>query len=141
MAPAQTLRFGQMLIELGDGATPVESFSRPCGLTSKQFSRKAQVGETNVPDCDDEDAPAHIERDTTGFTTDITGSGVVDAVDQATWEAWLASGAKKNVRVTIGTNVWIVPSVLTDFTFTGTRGQKLTFNVAIAGSGAPTKIA
>ena len=73
MAPAQTLRFGQMLIELGDGATPVESFSRPCGLTSKQFSRKAQVGETNVPDCDDEDAPAHIERDTTGFTTDITG--------------------------------------------------------------------
>lgn len=137
MVAAATLRFGQFLIELEkDGEEYVGEYAAPCGLTSKGFTRRAQTADTNVPDCDDPDAPAWTEKDIVAYSASLTGSGVVDDADYDTWEAWLASGAIKNVRVTLNTRQWVFPAVLSEFTLTGAKGQKVSYNVTIDASGA-----
>ena len=52
MAKANTARFSEFLIEMGDDASP-QAFSAPCGALSRGFKRTAAMAETNVPDCDD----------------------------------------------------------------------------------------
>lgn len=136
MAQAQTLRFGQFLLQLGDGLSP-ETFTAPCGLTARSFSRKTQTSDTNVPDCDDPDAPSWLESDIVGYSVDITGSGVIDDADYATWETWAESGDLKNVKITLNTRQWIIRCVLAELTITGSKGPKVTYNISLKGSGAP----
>jgi hypothetical protein len=139
MTAAATLRFGQFLLELGNGASP-EVFAAPCGLTSRGWSRKAQTAETNVPDCGDPDLPSWLESDIVSYSSDMTGAGVVDNADYDTWEAWLVSGAAKNLRITLDTRQWRVSVILAEFTLTGQKGQKMTFNVSLKATGAPVRL-
>ena len=111
MAQASTLRFGEFLIELGDGADP-ETFTAPCGLSSREFNRTAATNDTNVPDCDDPDAPSWLERDTTSLSASLSGAGVVAAEDFATWDTWWQSGETKNVKISLNGDAnleWLGP--------------------------------
>ena len=62
MTQATTYPFSKFLVKIGDGAAP-EVFTDPCGLTSKGFTRTANLNDTNIPDCDDPDAPSWLGRD------------------------------------------------------------------------------
>jgi len=130
MTQASTLKFSQFLIQLGNGAVP-EVFASPCGLNSRGFSRTAATNDTNVPDCDDPDAPSWLERDVVSLSGSLTGSGVVADEDFDVWESWMNSAVSKNVKVTLGTRVWIGPCVLTKLDVTGSRGKRTEFTVTI----------
>jgi predicted secreted protein len=134
MAQAETLRFSQFLVQLGDGADP-EIFASPCGLNSRGFNRTAATNDTNVPDCDDPDAASWLERDVVSLSGQLSGSGVVANEDFDVWDEWFESGATKNVKITLGTRVWIGPCKLTRLNLTGARGQRVTFDVTLDSDG------
>jgi hypothetical protein len=138
MTLATTTTFGKFLIKLGNGASP-EVFSAPCGLNARGFDRKAATNTTNVPDCDDPDAPSWLESDVTSLSWSLTGSGVAASEDFDTWDAWFTSALSKNVQITLDTKVWTGAAKLTGLKLTGTRGSRNTFDVTIEGDGILTR--
>ena len=138
MAKPTTFRFGELLIEVGDGASP-EVFTAPCGLTSKGFNGTADTSDTSVPDCDDPDAPAWKERAVTALSRDISGDGVLASEYKVTWDTWFSSGLTKNVRITIGGLVWTGAYLLSGFNITGALGEKLKVSVSMQSDGEITR--
>lgn len=133
-----TFKFGQMLIEVGDGASP-EVFTAPCGLRTKSFNLQVETQEDNVPDCDDPDAPAWKEREVTGLSRDITGEGVLADEFLTTWDDWATSGNPRNVRITVGDYVWTGAYFLTGFEITGQIGNKVNVSVTMQSDGEVTR--
>ncbi|QOG20463.1 phage tail tube protein [Bradyrhizobium sp. SEMIA] len=135
MAKAQTLPFSKFLVLLGNGAVP-EVFAAPCGLNSRSFNRAAATNDTNVPDCDDPDAPSWLERDIVSLSASISGAGVVADEDFDIWNAWFESGDSKNVQIKLGTTrVWVGPYKLTKLNVTGQRGSRTTFDATLDSDG------
>lgn len=140
MAKPTTLAFGDFLIKLetseGSGV-----FSAPCGLTSKGFNQTATTQETVVPDCDDPDAPADVERAIDALSREISGSGVLAMEARDTWQDYYDSGLKKKCRVYLDTTLanhggyWEGYFVLTAFNVTATRGQKINIEVTMMSDG------
>lgn len=135
MARADTARFSEFLIQLGDGASP-ELFEQPCGATSRGFKRTAALSETNTPDCDDEDAPSWLERDVTSNSASCDFSGVVDKHDFTVWDDYFQDGETKNVKITLGTIVWTGPFKISDLEVTGERGSRVNFTATLQSDGA-----
>ena len=134
MTQAQTLKFGQFLVTIGNGAIP-EVFAAPCGLNSRSFNRTAAANETNVPDCDAPDDPSWLERDIVSLSATISGAGVVADEDFDIWNSWFESGATKNVKITLGARVWIGPYKCTKLNLSGQRGSRMTFDVTLDSDG------
>lgn len=137
MAQAQTLTFSQFLVQLGNGANP-EVFASPCGLNSRSFNRTAATNDTNVPDCDNPDAPSWLERDVVSLSASISGAGVVADEDFDVWNAWFESGASKNLEIKLGTRTWLGPYKCTKLNLTGARGSRVTFDVTLDSDGETT---
>jgi hypothetical protein len=138
MTQATTYPFSQFLVKIGDGAAP-EVFTDPCGLTSKGLTRTANLNDTNIPDCDDPDAPSWLGRDVVSYQGAIAGSGVVAAESFDTWEDWWNAGETRNVRIELGNPVayaWIMPAKLQEFAITAERGNKVQMAVNIVSDGA-----
>jgi hypothetical protein len=133
-----TYKFGEFIIEVGNGASP-EVFGLPCGLTSKSFAGNANTNDTNVPDCDDPDAMAWLERAVVALSRDITGSGVLAKEFLATWDDWWTSGNSKHARITIDPYTWSGSYVLSRFEITGTLGNKVQVNVTMTSDGQVTR--
>lgn len=147
MAKPTTFPFGEFFIVVGDGDSP-EVFAAPCGLTSKAFNQTSNTQDTTVPDCDDPDAPAFIERAVDSQTAEISGSGVLakEAFD-AVWQPWFASAMPKNCRIGLGA----IPDVstgayyegafiLSQFNMTASRGQKVNVEVTMVSDGEWTYV-
>lgn len=143
MAAPTTLPAGDFIIQLetseGSGV-----FTAPCGLTSKGFNQTASVQETIVPDCDDPDAAANVERAVDALSREISGSGVLAMASRSTWQTWYDSGLKKKCRVLLDTTLansggyWQGYFVLTQFNCGAERGQKVRVEVTMQSDGAIT---
>ena len=108
-----TRTFGEMLVELGNGANP-EVFAAPCGFDTKALNLTAATSEANIPPCNDPDRPGWTARGVSAFSAEVTGSGVLAAEDSALWSTWLLSGLPKTVRVTVSpAEIYEGPAVLT----------------------------
>jgi hypothetical protein len=100
MAQPVTAKFGKMLIEIGDDATP-PVYSAPCGFTSKGCTISKNLQEVNIPDCDDPDAPIWVGRDVQSQSCTITGDGVAAAESVPTWDDAAMATESVPMRVTI----------------------------------------
>lgn len=144
MAKPTTYKFSELLITVGNGASP-EVFGAPCGLTSKSFRGQANTADTNVPDCDDPDAASWLERDVVSLTRDITGSGVLAAEFLETWDDWFVSADTKNCKVTLSksggaTHVWTGAYLLSSFEITGSIGDKVQISVTLTSDGQIARV-
>lgn len=140
MAQGTSTSFGNFLIKLGDGGGP-EVFAAPCGLTTKGFNQTANVQETTVPDCSDEDAAAFIERGVDTLSSEISGAGVMTQEAFTTWRAWFLSAASKNCRIYpngASGGYWQGAFILSAFNLTVNRGQKVEVSVTMQSDGAYT---
>lgn len=110
--------FSQFKILFGDGATP-EVFTPMCTLNSSRgMTSSAETTDRNIPDCDDDMLPSNTLRYVTSISHEISGSGVLEAPDAKVFADWLNSGAKKNIRVELGSTGgtrWAGQFVLTNF--------------------------
>ena len=136
-----TSAFKDFLVKIGDGASP-EVFGAPCGLTSKGFNQTANTQETSVPDCDDPDAPAYVERAVDTISAEISGSGVLakEAHDDV-WQPMFQGAASKNVRVyPFGDSggYYAGKFVLTAYNNAVQRGQKVNVDITLSSDGEYT---
>jgi hypothetical protein len=100
MAQPTTAKFGKMLIELGDDATPTV-YAAPCGFTSKGVTISKNLQEVNIPDCDNPDAPTWVGRDVLSQSATITGDGVAAAESVPDWDDAAMTTESIPMRVTI----------------------------------------
>ncbi len=100
MALPDTAKWSDLIISLGDGATPTEAFTASCLLrTDKGISFTTSSSETPVFDCTDAAAAAWMEREGTGLSATISGTGKLDLHEFDDWREWLLSMSRKTIRV------------------------------------------
>lgn len=138
MAQAVTLRYSKLKVYLGDGASP-ETFDFPCGLNSRALNRSKALTEIDIPDCDDEDAPAWIGREVRSLDWSVTGEGVLDETAHTMWEDFFNSLNSRTVRIEIektsGTVAFEGLAHLQTYNLTGNRGEKVGVNIELVGDG------
>lgn len=100
MAQPTTAKFGKMLIELGDDATP-PVYSAPCGFTSKGVTLSKNLSEVNIPDCTNPDDPIWVGRDVTSQSATITGDGVAAGESLGDWDDAFMATDPVPMRVTV----------------------------------------
>lgn len=146
MAKPYTTSFGKFLIELGDGAN-TEVFAAVCGPTQKGFQLTGTTSEVNVPDCDNPEAPAWVERGMSSFSAQIDASGVLALNHLADWRTWFLSGAAKDVRVHVneaaanGGGYYALQMLLTNMNHTtqlGSDGNKVQLAITAQSTGPVT---
>ena len=137
MAIATTYGYSKFLIKISDGGAP-EVFTDPCGLTSKGFTRTANMNDTNIPDCDDPDAPSWLGREVVSYQASIAGAGIVAEESISDWEAWWTAGTTRSVKIELGEPVhmaWTMPAKLQEFAITAERGGKVEMAVTLVSDG------
>lgn len=149
MATARTIRFGESMILVGDGATPTENFTAPCGFTELTMTMVINTEDTEVPDCDDPDSMVWLITDVRSQQMRMSGSGVLDRDALALWHNWyyVNAGAEKNVRwfrnIPGADNggYYQGPGVLTAYEENAQRRGRYNISVGIAINGRPSFVA
>lgn len=145
MAPVKTINGTQLLVQIGDGASP-EVFAADCLInTDRGISFSSDTNEFIVPDCDSPDDPAWKETTKDGLAAAITGGGMLHSSSIPDWHDWFISKDTKNVRVLMnnvslanGGGHWAGAFHLTSWELSGTRNEKATVSVTLASSGVVT---
>jgi len=140
MTLARTISFSKVRLLLGDGSSP-EQYSAPCGLNSRALNRTKNLNEVNIPDCDDEDAPAWVGREVQTLSWGVTGDGVIAEQSIEMWEDFFNGSTSKSVRVEIELPTQAMLAYegkahLSNFTMGANRGEKATVTIELAGDGA-----
>jgi hypothetical protein len=139
MARANTLKFSEFVFQFGDGATPTETFSRPCGVTSRDFAIEPNTSDTAVPDCDDEDAASWLDRDTVSMSASGNIAGTVDDDDFDSLLDWAMSGNSRNARILIKARR-LDGAFKIALTSSAERGKRVTFSAKLTSDGVLTRV-
>ncbi|MGV6872554.1 phage tail tube protein [Pseudochelatococcus sp. B33] len=139
MALAKVFNFSGIRVLIGDGASP-EVFGAPCGFTERAITFNKSLGESNIPDCDNEDAASWTGRDVIAKSASIRSAGLLDEDALSTWQGMVESDEPKNVRVELwrsGTKKghWQAPFHLESFEPGGSQGQKVAVSVSLQSDG------
>lgn len=98
MAKPRTLSFANFKIYVEDPDAP-GTYVAPCGFTQKALNFQTESSDTNVPDCDDPEAPAWKERAISALSAQVTGAGVLALDSYSFWRAWFLAAESRNIRV------------------------------------------
>lgn len=99
MAQIDPIRFGDVVVMLGNGATPTELFEAPCGVTSINWTTSTNTNDEDLPDCVDADKVGYQSPTVVSIGDQVQLQGFVDADSHDAWMAYIRSGEPKNVRV------------------------------------------
>lgn len=140
MATATTRSFAgyQVLLE---SATTTGTFVAPCGLTERSVQFTKETTDTNVPDCDNEDAASWTERDIVSKSVRISGQGVMAKESEARWQVAFESDAPINVRINKSGNLaagggfWLGKFHLTSMEDGATKGTRVTKSIEMISTG------
>ena len=144
MAKAVTEAYEQMILEVEDtegGGT----FIKICGMVDVTITRSANVDTSEIPDCEDESLPMHVERAVRSIEVTASATGTWAQSSQHMLKEWFYSSATKNVRLTdanaaVGDNeIESGPALLTTLTNTRTKGQKVTAEIELQFDGVPAR--
>lgn len=138
MARANTIKFSEFVWQFGDGATP-ETFSKPCGVTSRDFSITPSLSATAVPDCDDDDAAPWVDNDTVSMSASGTIAGTLDDDDYDTLLDWALSGKSRNAKIVIKARL-LTGAFKVELTTTGAQGKRGTFSCKLTSDGVITRV-
>lgn len=135
----------QLLILVGDGGSP-ETFVHPCSINSQRgLVLTADTNDVIVPDCEDPDLMAWVEREKVSLGGTINGEGTLNVPDLDLFWDWFESSDPKNVKVVVdleavnGGRVFSGAWHLTNFELGGERGQKVSASITLQSSGAILK--
>ena len=131
-------------IFLEDPASP-GTYLRPCGLNDHTATFTKEFETVNVPDCDDPELPAWVERGVSSLDFSASGNGVLaaEAVD-AWWEAFNTTESI-NARIYVGKptdtangRYWEGKVHISNFEAGGARGGKASASVSLVSDGELT---
>ncbi|PSJ64507.1 phage tail tube protein [Kumtagia ephedrae] len=145
MAAIKVMNGEQLLVQIGDGATPTEGFAHDCLInTERGIQFTSTTNDTVVPDCESPELPGWFQRNKDGLSATITGAGKVHTTSLENWWTWYAGDATKNVRVRInvpaadGGGYWQGAFHLTEFQVSGTRKEHADVSVTLMNDGTIT---
>ena len=141
MAKPVTYVGSSVAIFLEDPASP-GTYLRPCGLNNHTATWTKNTVDVNVPDCDDPELPAWIERGVESLDFSASGNGILaaEAID-AWWEAFnttesiLARIYIGKPTDTLNGRYWEGRVHLSNFEASGARGGKADASVNIVSDG------
>jgi len=142
MAQIQSIKFGEQMLLIGDGADP-EVFSSPCGINSLTKSTSTNTSDVDLPDCDDPDLVVWLGIDEVSKRMTLTFSGTIAQQALAMWQEWELDGGTRNVRWLRNlTNLALRgylegPALLTEFEETSEARGRYTFTGTIIFDGKP----
>lgn len=120
-------------------------FMKPCGLTQHTATFSKNMNEVDVPDCDDPDLPAWIEREVSSLDFSVTGSGVLAADAVPLWWEIYNQTTSIRARMYIGKiddvengHYWEGMIHLSSFEVTGNRGERAQVSIGAASDGEMT---
>lgn len=133
----------KLLVQIGDGATPTETFAHDCFInTSRGIQFQSETNEFIMPDCDNPDDPSWKEVTKDGLSVTITGAGMLYAASAETWFNWWKDDATKNVRFKLnvaGTGYWAGAFHLTQLEISADSNKDTaTASITLVSSGAVT---
>lgn len=144
MAQATTIRGTKILVKIGDGGSP-ETFAHNCSVNgARSFQLSAQTNDVNVPDCDDPDLMAWIEREKVSLGATVNGAGICNTPDIEFFFDYAADSDPKNCRIVVDTTgangggYFAGAFHCTDFQINGDRGTKADMSITLQSSGAIT---
>lgn len=144
MARPTTYVGSSLAIFLEDAALP-GTYLRPCGLTNHTATWTKNFQEVDIPDCDDPELPAWIERGVQNLDFSASGTGVLAAEAVDTWWNSFNTTESINARIYIGkpddvTNgrYWEGKVHVSSFEVTGERGNKAQVSVSVVSDGELT---
>ena len=141
MTQATTRSFAGYKILL-ESATTAGTFVAPCGLTERSVQFTKETNDSNVPDCDNEDAASWPERDVVSKSVRISGQGVMAKESEPAWLAAWQSDLPVNVRIeksgnlAAGGGYWLGKFHLTSMEEGATKGQRVTKSLELQSTGA-----
>ena len=148
MAEPLSFNGSKILIKVGAGDGPPETFAHPCLINASrgiQFS--SSTIDTVIPDCADQDAPAWMTREKDSLSVTISGEGIMDAADTDDYFDWFEQAATKNVQVVVndggGANEQTFAGAfhLTEFSFNGDRKERSQVSITLVSTSAVTRTA
>lgn len=143
MAAAETIKFGEQQLLIGDGADP-EVFTAPCGITSLTKSTSTNTSDIDIPDCDDPDLVIWLGIDEVSRRMTLTFSGTLAQQSLALWQEWELNGGFRNVRWFRNLTDPVLrgylagSALLTEFEETSEARGRYTFTGTIIFDGQPT---
>lgn len=144
MAQAKAVRGTKILVKIGDGGSP-ETFTHNCSVNgARSFQLSSQTNDVNVPDCDDPDLIAWIEREKVSLGATIQGAGICNTPDVEFFFNYAKDSDPRNVRVVVdvagadGGGYFAGAFLCTDFQVNGDRGSKADVSITLQSSGALT---
>jgi len=146
MAQPTSFNGAKILVKVGDGGSP-ETFAHPCLInSSRSVQSTASTTESAIPDCDNPEAPAWLEREKDTLSVTITGEGIMDASDTSDYFAWLTSENSKNVKAVVnnggGANEFTFDGKfhLTEFQVSGERKERAQVSITLVSTGPVTGV-
>jgi hypothetical protein len=141
MAQPDIIRGTYFVLAMGNGATPTETFTGLCGITTRTFTDQINTNDQFTRDCaDPEDAPIRrLIR--TGRQWSLTGEGSLNRENYDTILA--AQGVTKNYRFyytepaddEVFRGYWQGPAMLVNTTVTGSDDEFATISLQIESDG------
>lgn len=135
----------RLVIQLGDGGDPTETFSFTCGANSFGVTLTNNLGENSALDCTNPlDVPASIVRYLETQDTSATISGMVTTEAWPTWRDWADDASEKNIRVLLDESAadnggyWSLPAYCQQMELTKEGSSKVSFTATIVGAGQRT---
>lgn len=132
-----TLSGEQILVQLGDGASP-ETFAHDCMINgSRSLSLTAATRDQTIPNCTDPSKPDKVVRDVESTDSQISGEGKLHNSSTLAWMQRV--GKTVNVRVR-SAGVWRVAGayIVSQFDITGQAREFATAQVTLVQADAPT---
>lgn len=140
-----TVPFDRYLIQLGDGVSPTEGFTAPLGLKARTFTLENTTTESQILDTANEALPMATIRHGSAQSGSISGEGVLDPSDLATWRTWFLGATSRNCRVVVdlplasGGGYYSGPFILTRFENVSSKEEGLaTFSLEMQSAGPIT---
>ena len=140
MAKPVTVPFKDFYVKIGDGATPTEVFSKPCGLNSQGINFTKETNEVTVPDCDDPDLAAATERAVVSTSATFSGEGILAAEFLPDWWAFYEFNGSRNCEIYLVSPApnggkWTGKFILSGFNVTAAIGEKVGVAVEMLSDG------
>ena len=139
---ARPTTYSGSLVAIYLEGTPADTFVKPCGLTEHQATFSKNMNEVDVPDCDNPDLPAWIEREVSSLDFSASGSGVLAAEAVETWWDAFNTTEPINARIYIGKpddvangHYWAGQVHVSQFEVGGTRGERANVSVNVVSHG------
>lgn len=146
MAAANVLAGKSLLILVGAGDGPPETFAHPCLInTDRGITINADTNDSRIPDCSDPELLSWLGREKISLSATISGAGTLHTTLTEEYFNWVTSASTKNVRVslngvtaTLGGGYFAGAFHLVSFEITGSLGEKVQCALSMVSDGTVT---